>query len=109
MQSHEPEQLDRVFSALAHPVRRAILAQCGDKEQSVAELAGPHSMSLNAISKHIKTLESAELIGRERDGNFHRIVTRPEMLQPALDWLGHHADLWDSSLKALKTKLERSQ
>jgi DNA-binding transcriptional ArsR family regulator len=108
MQSHEPEHLDRVFAALAHPVRRAILEQCGDERQSVVELARPHSMSLNAISKHIKTLESAELIGRERDGNFHRIAARPEMLQPALDWLGHHVDLWDSSLKALKVSLERN-
>ena len=108
MGSQEAEQLDRVFAALAHPVRRAILAQCCTQRQSVAELARPHSLSLNAISKHIKTLESAQLIGREREGNFHRIEARPESVRPVIDWLTHHVELWDSSLKTLKAKLEQS-
>jgi DNA-binding transcriptional ArsR family regulator len=106
MPSHEPEYLDGVFAALAHPVRRAILLQCSDGYQSVAELARPHAMSLNAISKHIKTLEAAQLVRRERDGNFHRIELHPEALRPALGWLDHHVTLWDCSLKALKSKLE---
>jgi DNA-binding transcriptional ArsR family regulator len=107
MTNLEPEQLDRVFAALAHPVRRAILEQCSGGRQSVADLATPHSMSLNAISKHIKALESAQLIRREREGNFHRISTSAESLVPVVDWLSYHSGLWNSSLNALKTKMEK--
>ncbi len=102
----ETEQIDRVFAALAHPVRRAILEQCGAGRRSIAELAEPHSMSLNAISKHIKTLESARLVSREIDGNVHRIGIEVETLQPAMGWLQSHSRLWGESLAALKAKLE---
>lgn len=108
MTRQEPEHLDRVFSALAHPIRRAILEQCSVEQQSVAQLAAPHSMSLNAISKHIKALEAAELISREREGNFHRIRTQPATLKPVFNWLNCHVALWDKSLLALKTKMESS-
>lgn len=109
MQTRMSDELDLVFGALAHPVRRAILEQCGESQQSVADLAKPHKMSLNAISKHIKTLESAKLIVRERDGNYHRIAARPEALHGAQDWMSFHARLWGQSIAALKRKLERTQ
>lgn len=106
MPSTDSSQLDKVFAALAHPVRRDILARCGGETQNIRDLARPHDVSLNAISKHVKTLESAGLITRHKDGNFHRIRTSPESLRPAIDWLGYHTDLWEQSLLALKGKLE---
>jgi len=109
VESQTSDELDQVFAALAHPVRRAILAQCGESRQTIAALADPHAMSLNAISKHIKTLESAKLVVRERDGNYHRIAARPEALQMAEGWLNYHASLWAQSLAVLKNKLESTQ
>ncbi len=106
MPASQQEKLNQIFLALAHPVRRSILEQCGQRRQSVAELAEPHAMSLNAVSKHIKTLEVADLITREQDGNFHRIGAATGPLKSAIDWLAHHVDLWDSSLLALKEHLE---
>ena len=100
------EQIDRVFAALAHPVRRAILEQCGAGRRSIAELAEPHAMSLNAVSKHIKTLESAQLVSREVDGNVHRIGIELDRLRPAVSWLEQHTTLWSESLAALKAKME---
>lgn len=107
MPATDPENLDRVFAALSHPVRRAILEQCGSASRTVVEIAKPHAISLNAVSKHIKTLESAGLIARQKDGNFHRIQSRPAPLKPALDWLSHHGTLWEQSLRSLKATLER--
>lgn len=98
--------IDNVFAALSHPVRREILASCAASPKTVADIAAPYAMSLNAISKHIKTLESAELISRRQDGNFHLISTSPAGLQPALDWLAHHTELWERSLLSLKSMLE---
>src|ERR687892_2494247 len=62
------ERLDRVFSALADPTRRAMLARLASGEATVTELAAPFDISLPAISKHLKVLERAGLIvrGRER-------------------------------------------
>ncbi len=107
MSAASSAQLDRVFSALSHPVRRAILEQCGSQNRTVVELAKPHAMSLNAISKHIKKLESAGLIQRRLDGNFHRISIDVDTLQPAIGWLAHHQQLWSDSLMKLKANLEQ--
>ena len=107
MNAVSSEQLDRVFSALAHPVRRAILEQCGSRQRTVVELAEPHAMSLNAISKHIKKLESAGLIERRLDGNFHRISIDVDTLQTAIGWLSYHQRLWGDSLMALKKNMEQ--
>jgi DNA-binding transcriptional ArsR family regulator len=58
--------LDRTFSALADPTRRAIVARLADGEATVSELAAPFDMSLPAVSKHLKVLERAGLITRGR-------------------------------------------
>ena len=106
MHTLESEELDRVFAALANPVRRALLDQCSDQRQSINELAEPHSLSLNAISKHVKVLESARLVSRTVDGNLHCIGVQPETAMAAVEWLRYHVNLWDQSLSALKCKLE---
>src|SRR3989442_885090 len=61
------DQLDRTFAALADPTRRAILARLAAGEASVTELAKPFEMSMAAVSKHLKVLERAGLIGRGRE------------------------------------------
>lgn len=100
------QNLDHVFSALAHAVRRDILQRVSETDRTVAELARPHAMSLNAISKHIKKLEAAGLVNRQIDGHFHRISLRREPVVDAIDWLSHYVDLWESSLQNLKIRLE---
>ena len=66
----EDEQLDAAFSALAHPARRAILAHLSEGTASVNALAAPFDMTLPAVSKHIRVLEHAGLISREKDAQF---------------------------------------
>ena len=63
--------LDTTFSALSDPTRRAILTRLAEGEATVGELAEPFRISLPAISRHLRVLEEADLIVREREGQ-HR-------------------------------------
>src|SRR5919106_5212193 len=80
------DQLDRVFSALADPTRRAMLARLASGEATVTELAAPFDISLPAISKHLKVLERAGLIvrGRERQWRPARLDATP--LRGVAEW-----------------------
>tara|TARA_A100001037_G_C15033489_1_gene582114 strand:- start:601 stop:873 length:273 start_codon:yes stop_codon:yes gene_type:complete len=82
--------LDRTFSALANPTRRAILARLAGGHATVGELAAPFDMSLPAVSKHLKMLEQAGLIERQRDGRRQICQISPEPLQDADAWLARY-------------------
>jgi DNA-binding transcriptional ArsR family regulator len=64
--------LNKTFSALADPTRRAILARLAEGEASVTGLARPFDVSLPAIMKHLQVLESAGLIVRQKEGRVSR-------------------------------------
>ena len=72
MFNHMVEQLDRVFSALSDPTRRAMLRRLTVGERMVGELAEPFDMSFAAAAKHVKVLEEAGLLSRTIDGRSHR-------------------------------------
>lgn len=103
------DDLSRTFLALSDPTRRAILADLAQHERSVGELAAPHAMSLPAISKHIKVLETAGLISRTRDAQWRRCKLTPEPLLAAASWLEHSAWFWDESFRKLDTVLANRQ
>ena len=102
-------QLDAIFSALADPTRRAILARLADGEASVAELAAPFAMSQPAISKHLKVLERAGLVSRRRDRQRRpcRLEARP--LAEATGWLVSYRRFWEQSFAGLDALLEELQ
>jgi DNA-binding transcriptional ArsR family regulator len=93
--------LDHVFGALAHSTRRALLAQLRAGEASVGELAEPHRMSLPAISRHLKILEEAGLIGRTTNGKFRSCHLRLEAIDRANTWIEEHRAFWSHQLYAL--------
>lgn len=99
-------QLDRTFAALAHPTRRAIVQRLAEGESSVSQLAAPFHMSLPAVSKHLKVLERASLIRREREGRIHRIALNPDPLRDAAHWIEHHRRFWESQLGSLANYFE---
>jgi DNA-binding transcriptional ArsR family regulator len=82
------DQLSVTFAALADPTRRAILARLAEGEATVNELAEPFSVSLPAVSRHLKVLEGAGLIARNRSAQFRPSRLRPEPLAQATDWDG---------------------
>ena len=102
-------RLDATFAALADPTRRAILARLAVGEASVAELAAPFAMSQPAISKHLKVLERAGLIGRRRDRQRRpcRLQARP--LAEATGWLVGYRRFWEQSFQGLDALLDELQ
>ena len=100
------EQLNTTFAALADPTRRAILERLARGEASVGELAAPFAISLPAISKHLKVLERAQLIRREKAAQWRRCRLRPEGLRAVADWIGQYERFWSESLEALAEYLD---
>ncbi|KAA9152678.1 winged helix-turn-helix transcriptional regulator [Amycolatopsis acidicola] len=85
-----PDPLSRAFAALADPTRRAILARLTAGEAGVNELAEPFEISVQAVSKHLKTLEEAGLISRGRDAQFRPCRLEDGGLAPVIEWLTAH-------------------
>src|SRR5271168_2546045 len=101
-------RLDSVFHALADPTRRQILRGLTSNEKTVGEIARPHKMSLAAVSKHLKVLESAELIARERRGSFHIVRLKAQSLKPAEEWIAFYSRYWNQQFDSLNnTSKER--
>jgi DNA-binding transcriptional ArsR family regulator len=103
------DELSMVFSALADPTRRAILAQLAERDATVTELTAPHPISMPAVSRHLKVLEGAALISRTRSGKWRasRLETAP--LRDAADWIERLHRFWDASLTRLDAHLAAVQ
>ena len=101
MVNHPPARLDATFSALADPTRRAILARLAMGEATVSELARPFAVSLPAVSKHLKVLEDAGLMTREKQGRVHRCHLVAAPLQAAAEWLLFYRRFWEGTLDSL--------
>ena len=97
--------LDHTMTALADPTRRAILQQLTKGEARVTEIAGPFDMSLNAVSKHIKILERANLVRRRRDGREHFLSYNPKPLDAASTWIEKQRSAWNGRLDRLEQLL----
>jgi DNA-binding transcriptional ArsR family regulator len=100
-----PNHLDATFAALADPTRRAILARLATGVASVTELAEPFAMTQPAVSKHLKVLERAGLISRDRDAQrrLSRIEAKP--LADATQWLEGYRQFWEGSFERLDAVL----
>jgi DNA-binding transcriptional ArsR family regulator len=103
------DHLSTIFSALADPTRRAILARLTAGEASVTELAEPFEMSMPAISKHLKVLERAGLIARGREAQWRPCRLEAEPLKEAADWLEHYRRFWEQSFDRLGEYLRELQ
>jgi DNA-binding transcriptional ArsR family regulator len=101
------DQLDSTFAALADPTRRAILDRLADGEATVTELAEPFSVSLPAISKHLKVLERAGLIVRGRSAQYRPCRLQPRPLGDAAGWLENYRVFWEGSFDRLDDHLRR--
>lgn len=101
--------LDDVFTALADPTRRAILARLADGEATVGELAEPFEISRPAVSKHLNILERAGLVHRVPDGRINRCRFDGEPLREAMALMEEYRHYWDQQLDALANYLEREK
>src|SRR5215472_17393214 len=101
------DRLDAVFSALADPTRRRMLVRLARGEASITELAEPFQMTLPAVSKHLRVLERAGLVRRERDGWYHRCRLQAVPLGEAVTFLERWRPFWDQTLEQLAQHVER--
>jgi len=99
------DQLSRSFAALADPTRRAILERLATGDAGVVELARASTLTQPAITKHLKVLERAGLIGRVRDGQRRPARLRLDGLAPVDDWLRRAQAEWSDRLDRLEAHL----
>lgn len=103
----EAARLDSVFHALADSTRRSILRHVAARERTVGQIAKPHRVSLAAISKHLKVLEKARLITREKRGSFQIVRINAAPMKEAERWLAYYEKFWNERLDALQDLLDR--
>jgi DNA-binding transcriptional ArsR family regulator len=107
MVKHESDELDAIFGALADGTRRRILERLTRGESPVTEVAEPFDMSLPAVSKHLRVLENAGLLRRQRRGREHLLSLEAKPMIEAIQWMERYRKFWDSSLDALANYLEK--
>jgi DNA-binding transcriptional ArsR family regulator len=105
------DPLSIIFSALADPTRRAILARLTRGEASVSDLAEPFmgSMSLPAITKHLKVLENAGLVTKSKDAQWRPCKLNGKPLQEAAEWMEPYRVYWEESFDRLDEYLKTIQ
>jgi DNA-binding transcriptional ArsR family regulator len=101
--------LTLTFAALADPTRRAILTRLAEGEATVNELAEPFSVSLPAISRHLKVLEHAGLIVRSREAQWRPSRLQAEPLDEAVEWMQSRKQTWEARMDRLEAHLRRKE
>src|SRR3984893_14856963 len=98
--------LDRVFAALADPVRRAILRRLAGRDLLVSELARPFAISLQAVSRHIQVLVKAGLVTQQRTGRISRCRLDAGPIYDTAVWINRYSKYWQSQFDALAAWLD---
>jgi DNA-binding transcriptional ArsR family regulator len=104
-----PDPLSTTLAALADPTRRALLAQLSEGEATVSELAAPFSMSLPAVSRHLKVLARAGLITQGREAQWRPCQLRAAPLRDVADWVEQYRRQWEARLDRLDDYLRELQ
>jgi len=99
-------QLDSVFGALSDPTRRDILSRVAQQELSVGEIAKHYELTFAAVSKHLKVLEKAKIIFKQRRGKEQIVHLSPGALASANEYLEFYRQLWEQRLDSLDQYLK---
>ncbi len=102
-------QLDAVLDALANQKRRGIIHELSLQPATVAQLARRHDLSLPAIHKHIRILESAGLITRKKSGRTNFVALNNFTLQLAQNWIMQYQTAWGATNATLENYIARMQ
>ena len=99
--------LDRSFSALADPTRRAIVSRLCDGPKSVSELSEPFEIALPSLLKHVRVLEQSGLVSSEKAGRVRTCRIEPHALQATEAWIHQHVAAWETRLDRLEAHIAR--
>jgi|SRR5581483_6021588 len=94
--------LDKIFEGLASPKRRGIITTLAYRPATISQLAEEHQLSLPAIHKHIKILESAQLIQRRKFGRTNFVAFNARSMSMAQDWINQYSTAWGSNQETLE-------
>jgi len=92
------DQLTDVLTAISHPTRRAIIGQLANGPARFLDIAKPFDTALNAVTKHLKMLERAGLIERQKQGREVLISLRAEPLREVAGWVHEYERFWNERL-----------
>lgn len=110
MVNYKQDRLDRTFSALMDPTRRAMLARLEREDGlTVSELAQPFEIKLPAVMKHLDVLDAAGLIERNKSGRTVTVTLSPEPMREAMDWLSRYERFWTPRLDRLAAYAEAEE
>lgn len=101
------DQLSRVFSALADPTRRDIVARLSQGDATLTELAEPYDVSIQAISKHLKVLDDAGLVSRGRDAQRRPVHLEAEVFDLMTKWIERYQRQAEERYRRLDDLLDR--
>ena len=99
--------LDRAFSALADPTRRAIVSRLCDGPKSVSELSQPFEIALPSLLKHVRVLEQSGLVSSEKVGRIRTCRIEPRALHATEEWIHRHIAAWEDRLDRMEAHIER--
>jgi DNA-binding transcriptional ArsR family regulator len=99
------DPLSTTFAALADPTRRAILARLASGQCTVSELAAPFAMSLPAVSRHLRVLEHAGLIAKDRAAQWRPCRLQAAPIRDVAEWAERYRDIWEGRLDRLGSYL----
>ncbi len=94
--------LDRAFSTLADPTRRAILTRLGEGPATLGQLTEPTGMTLTGMKKHVQVLEDAGLVTTRKVGRTRQCRLGEEHLEDAMAWISFYQRLWERRLDGLE-------
>src|SRR5574339_176128 len=109
MVKYSDDDLDAVFAALADRTRRHVLESLADDNLAVSELAVAHDMSLPGFMKHLKVLEDAGLIAREKEGRVVSCELSAAPMQHAAAWMSRYEKFWRDKLDSLARYLYQQE
>jgi DNA-binding transcriptional ArsR family regulator len=105
LKRQEPD-LDAVFAALAHPIRRAIIERLAQGDCAVKDLAEPHDVSAPAISQHLRVLEEAGLLKQTPEGRVRQCALKAGPLSAAFSWIVRYRLFWEDVLDDVQARAE---
>lgn len=108
MVNYADRRMDAVFSALADSTRRGMIRRLSRGPATIGELGRPYPITKPAITRHVKILEGAGLVRRERDGRLHVCSLRAEQMREAEAWIERYRTFWEGSLGSLAKLVEGS-
>jgi len=109
MVKYQDPRLDVVFAALADSTRRGILESLSQGELAVSELAAPHDMSLPGFMKHLRVLEDAGLIARNKEGRVVSCELSAAPMKAAAAWMSRYEKFWTEKLDSLARYLYQQE